>query len=87
MATYSGSDTYFDLTDWQGTKRAEASVGGCLTGWVSLPYGDNCAGAALAGENIPVRRAEVADRQVARRLCGFVGGWSQIQHRPVNQMA
>jgi RHS repeat-associated protein len=45
LATYGGSgqssDTYFALTDWQGTKRAQSGVGGCLTGWSSLPYGNN----------------------------------------------
>ena len=40
LATYSGANTYFDLTDWQGTKRAEDSAGGCLMGWSSLPYGN-----------------------------------------------
>lgn len=33
-------DTDFALTDWQGTKRAQSGVGGCLTGWGSLPYGN-----------------------------------------------
>lgn len=44
LGTYAASDTYFDMTDWQGTRRAEGSVGGCLTGWLSLPYGDNTSG-------------------------------------------
>jgi len=41
LATYGGSDTYFALTDWQGTKRAETGVGGCLSTWSSLPFGNS----------------------------------------------
>lgn len=40
LATYSGSDTYFALHDWLGTKRAESGVDGCLTTYGSLPFGD-----------------------------------------------
>lgn len=41
LATYEGSDTYFNLTDWQGTKRAETGAGGCISTWSSLPFGNN----------------------------------------------
>ena len=43
MATYSaqGSDTYFALNDWLGTKRAEVSPDGCFSTFESLPYGDD----------------------------------------------
>jgi RHS repeat-associated protein len=40
LATYANGDTDFALTDWQGTKRAQSGVGGCLTGWGTLPYGN-----------------------------------------------
>ena len=41
-ATYNGSNTYFALTDWLGTKRAEvaAGAGGCVTSFVSVPFGN-----------------------------------------------
>ena len=39
LATYGGSDTYYALNDWVGTKRAEHGVGGCLSNWLSLPFG------------------------------------------------
>jgi RHS repeat-associated protein len=41
LATYEGTDTVFDLTDWQGTKRGETSAAGCLGSWMSLPYGNS----------------------------------------------
>jgi RHS repeat-associated protein len=41
LATYEGTDTVFDLTDWQGTKRGETSAAGCLGSWMSLPYGND----------------------------------------------
>jgi RHS repeat-associated protein len=40
LATYDGEDTYFALTDWLGTKRAEVGTGGCLSTYASLAYGD-----------------------------------------------
>lgn len=42
LATYSGSDTYFALNDWLGTKRVQysASAGGTTT-FATLPFGDN----------------------------------------------
>jgi RHS repeat-associated protein len=40
LGTYEGTDTYFALTDWLGTKRAEAGAGGCLSTFASLPFGD-----------------------------------------------
>lgn len=54
LATYStqNNDTYFALSDWLGTKRAEVSPDGCLETFASLPFGDdltpngNCADAA-----------------------------------------
>jgi RHS repeat-associated protein len=39
--TYHDTNTYFDLTDWVGTKRAEASAGGCLSAWSSFPFGSD----------------------------------------------
>jgi RHS repeat-associated protein len=39
LATYGGSDTYYAFSDWLGTKRAEHGVGGCLSTWLSLPFG------------------------------------------------
>ena len=39
-SSYTGGDTYFDLTDWQGSKRAEFSAGGCGSTFVSLPFGN-----------------------------------------------
>jgi len=51
LATYNGSETYFALTDWLGSKRMELSVTGASTVTVgeqctSLPFGDglNCTG-------------------------------------------
>lgn len=40
LATYGGSDTYFALNDWLGTKRAEAGAGGCLSTYSSLQFGN-----------------------------------------------
>lgn len=39
LATYEGTDTVFDLTDWQGTKRGETSSAGCLGSWTSQAFG------------------------------------------------
>jgi RHS repeat-associated protein len=40
LATYNGTDTYFALEDWLGTKRAESSAGGCFSTFTGLPFGD-----------------------------------------------
>ncbi|HEV2464262.1 MAG TPA: RHS repeat-associated core domain-containing protein [Acidobacteriaceae bacterium] len=40
LATYTSSDTLFELSDWLGTKRADVGVSGCETTWQSLPFGD-----------------------------------------------
>ena len=40
LATYHDTDTYFALEDWLGTKRAEASAGGCYSTFTTMPYGD-----------------------------------------------
>lgn len=40
LATYNGTHTYFALEDWAGTKRAEASAGGCYSTFTSMSYGD-----------------------------------------------
>jgi RHS repeat-associated protein len=41
LATYNGASTFFDLTDWLGTKRVEvAAGGGCASAFVSLPFGN-----------------------------------------------
>jgi RHS repeat-associated protein len=40
LATYRDTNTYFDLTDWLGTKRVEYTPNGLHTSFFSLPYGD-----------------------------------------------
>jgi len=40
LATYGGSDTYFALTDWLGTKRVEVSANGYVSSSFSLPFGN-----------------------------------------------
>ncbi|MGD0860009.1 MAG: RHS repeat-associated core domain-containing protein [Terracidiphilus sp.] len=40
LATYHDSDTYFALSDWLGTKRAEITPDGKYSSFFSLPYGD-----------------------------------------------
>jgi len=42
LATYTaaGSQTYFNLTDWLGTKRVEIAPDGSTNSWQSLPFGD-----------------------------------------------
>jgi RHS repeat-associated protein len=41
VATYGGGTTYFALSDWLGTKRAETVPNGtCLSTYASLAYGD-----------------------------------------------
>jgi RHS repeat-associated protein len=40
LATYNGTDTYFALNDWLGTKRAEYTPDGLLSTFFSLPYGN-----------------------------------------------
>jgi RHS repeat-associated protein len=50
IATYRDTNTYFDLTDWLGTKRAEVSAtNSCGTGFLSYPYGDALAPVPLQG--------------------------------------
>ncbi|MGA9071365.1 MAG: RHS repeat-associated core domain-containing protein [Terracidiphilus sp.] len=39
-SAHTATDTYFYLGDWLGTKRVEASAGGCVSEFPSLPYGD-----------------------------------------------
>lgn len=52
LATYTSSDTLFELSDWLGTKRADVGVSGCETTWQSLPWGNaltssgNCSGSS-----------------------------------------
>lgn len=42
LATYGGTDTYFALTDWLGTKRVETdSAGNTVSTSYSMPFGDN----------------------------------------------
>jgi len=41
LATYKGTDTYFALNDWLGTKRGEATPDGCRATYISLPYGND----------------------------------------------
>src|SRR6185312_2955475 len=41
LATYSGTDTLFELNDWLGTRRADVGASGCETTWQSLPYGND----------------------------------------------
>ena len=40
LATYKGTETYFALNDWLGTKRAEATPDGNLATYSSLPWGN-----------------------------------------------
>jgi len=41
LATYNTTGTYFDFTDWLGTKRVEINAAlSCETGFRSLPYGN-----------------------------------------------
>ena len=41
LATYNTTGTYYDLTDWLGTKRVEVNAAlTCETGYRSLPYGN-----------------------------------------------
>lgn len=40
LATYSGTETYFALSDWLGTKRAEITPDGQSTRFFELPYGN-----------------------------------------------
>ena len=41
LATYNGADTYFNLTDWLGSKRVEIdATGGCAATFASLPFGN-----------------------------------------------
>ncbi|MHB1938943.1 MAG: RHS repeat-associated core domain-containing protein [Acidobacteriaceae bacterium] len=49
LATYAGADTYFALTDWLGSKRAEVTPDGQLTNYFSLPWGN---GLASSGDAI-----------------------------------
>ncbi len=50
LATYNGTDTYFALNDWLGTKRAEVSAGGCFSTFSSMPFGN---GLTAATGNCP----------------------------------
>jgi len=40
LASYHDTDTYFALTDWLGTKRAEITPDGKIASYRSLPYGN-----------------------------------------------
>jgi RHS repeat-associated protein len=40
LATYRGSETYFALNDWLGTKRVEVTPDGQVATFASLPFGD-----------------------------------------------
>lgn len=58
LATYAktsaGSNTFFDFGDWLGTKRVELGADGCLTGWPSLPFGDNTTGGTATAVLQPI---------------------------------
>jgi len=41
LATYKGTETYFALNDWLGTKRGEATPDGKLATYITLPYGND----------------------------------------------
>jgi YD repeat-containing protein len=60
LATYTGSNTYFALSDWLGTKRAELSAGATPTfsTFFSLPYGNELAasGDATGCNRAPLHR-------------------------------
>jgi hypothetical protein len=55
LATYDGEDTYFALTDWLGTKRAEVGTGGCLSTYASLAYGRSRPNRLLRSLQSPAR--------------------------------
>ncbi|MHB1938944.1 MAG: RHS repeat-associated core domain-containing protein [Acidobacteriaceae bacterium] len=48
LATYAGADTYFALTDWLGSKRAEVTPDGQLSNYFSLPWGNGLASSGNA---------------------------------------
>jgi len=49
LASYKGTDTYFALNDWLGTKRVELNATNtCETGFRSLQFGDGYASFALS---------------------------------------
>ena len=50
LATYRGTNTYFALDDWLGTKRAEITPSGVLDTFFSLPYGDGAGSSTGATE-------------------------------------
>jgi RHS repeat-associated protein len=86
LATYSGSDTIYALTDWQGTKRGETSAGGCLGSWSSLPFGNdltqagNCVDASEHHYTGKVRDSETGyasgnDDFGARYYASSIGHW------------
>jgi RHS repeat-associated protein len=52
MATYADTNTYFALNDWLGTKRAEVGASGCVSAFVSLPFGDGLNTVKLPGYNL-----------------------------------
>lgn len=54
LATYRGTETYFALNDWLGTKRAEATPDGKLATYSSLPWGSEL----TASGTIPDATAE-----------------------------
>ncbi len=86
LATYSGADTIYALTDWQGTKRGETSAGGCLGSWSSLPFGNdltqagNCVDASEHHYTGKVRDSETGyssgnDDFGARYYASSIGHW------------
>jgi RHS repeat-associated protein len=50
LATYHDSDTYFALTDWLGTKRAEITPDGKYSSFLSMPYGDGLSPSGAAAD-------------------------------------
>lgn len=49
LATYEGTDTYFPLTDWLGTKRAVVSAGACASTYASYAFGDSLTSGGFSG--------------------------------------
>jgi RHS repeat-associated protein len=82
LATYNGTNTYFALNDWLGTKRAEVSAGGCFSTFTSMPFGDaltpngNCADATEHHFTGKERDAESGnDYFGARYYASSMGRW------------
>ena len=50
LASYHDTNTYFDLNDWMGTKRASYTPNGLLSTYFSLPYGNGLSSSGNASD-------------------------------------